>query len=42
MLGVNATWRHVPVARWRGDAAALLALTFDVDAETPLLAAGEE
>lgn len=42
MLGVNATWWHVPVARWLGDAAALLALTFDVDAETPLLAAGEQ
>lgn len=42
MLGLNATWRYAPAARWRGEAAAVAVLTFDVDAETPLLAAGEE
>jgi peptidoglycan/xylan/chitin deacetylase (PgdA/CDA1 family) len=41
MLGVNGAWRYPPPARWRGDAAAVVLLTFDVDAETPLLAAGE-
>ena len=42
MLGLNATWRYAPADRWRGDAAAIALLTFDVDAETPLLAAGEQ
>lgn len=42
MLDVNATWRYAPVKSWRGDAAAVAVLSFDVDAETPLLAAGEK
>lgn len=42
MLGLNATWRYAPVMRWKGDAAAVVVLTFDVDADTPLLAAGQE
>ncbi len=42
MLDVNAVWRYAPVAAWKGDAAALAVLSFDVDAETPLLAAGEQ
>jgi peptidoglycan-N-acetylglucosamine deacetylase len=41
MLDVNATWRYPPVESWRGGAAAVAVLSFDVDAETPLLAAGE-
>ena len=41
MLGLNAAWRYPPVARWKGDAAAVVLLTFDVDADTPVLAAGE-
>jgi peptidoglycan/xylan/chitin deacetylase (PgdA/CDA1 family) len=41
MLDVNATWRYAPLRRWLGDAAALVLLTFDVDAETPVLAAGD-
>lgn len=40
MLDVNLTWRYAAVERWRGDAAAIVLLTFDVDADTPLLAAG--
>jgi hypothetical protein len=39
MLDVNATWRYAPVQAWKGDAAALAILSFDVDAETPMLAA---
>lgn len=42
MLDVNATWRYAAVQAWKGDAAALAILSFDVDAETPLLAAGEK
>lgn len=42
MFGLNTTWRYAPLHRWLGDRAALVLLTFDVDAETPLLAAGEE
>lgn len=42
MLELNAVARFAPLARWLGDAAAVAVLTFDVDAETPLLAAGEE
>jgi peptidoglycan/xylan/chitin deacetylase (PgdA/CDA1 family) len=42
MLDVNATWRYAPLQAWKGDAAALAILSFDVDAETPLLAAGEK
>jgi peptidoglycan/xylan/chitin deacetylase (PgdA/CDA1 family) len=41
MLDVNATWRYPPPESWRGAAAAVAVLSFDVDAETPLLAAGE-
>ncbi len=41
MLGLNATQHHVPLDRWLGAPAALVLLTFDVDAETPVLAAGE-
>lgn len=41
MLGVSLGWRYVPVERWRAAAAAVALLTFDVDAESPLLAAGE-
>lgn len=40
MLDVNGEWRYTPAGRWRGEAAALVVLTFDVDAETPVLAAG--
>jgi len=39
-LDVNAVWRYAPVERWTGGAAAVILLTFDVDAETMLL--GEE
>lgn len=42
MLDVNATWRYAPLRHWLGDAAALVVLTFDVDGETPVLAAGEQ
>jgi peptidoglycan/xylan/chitin deacetylase (PgdA/CDA1 family) len=42
MLDVNASWRYPPLQRWLGGSAALVLLTFDVDAETPLLAAGDE
>jgi peptidoglycan/xylan/chitin deacetylase (PgdA/CDA1 family) len=42
VLGLNARWRYAPVARWLGDAAAAVVLTFDVDAETPILAAGQQ
>ncbi len=42
MLDVNATWRYAPVESWKGTAAAVAVLSFDVDAETPLLAAGEK
>jgi len=41
VLDVNLAWRYVPPARWKGEAAAVALLTFDVDAESPLLAAGE-
>ena len=42
MLGLSATARHAPLDRWLGGAAALVLLTFDVDAVTPVLAAGKE
>lgn len=42
MLGVSATWRYAPLASWLGDRAATVLLTFDVDAETPILAAGAD
>jgi peptidoglycan-N-acetylglucosamine deacetylase len=42
MLDVNAKWRYAPVESWKGSAAAVAVLSFDVDAETPLLAAGEK
>lgn len=42
MLGLNATARHAPLDRWLGGSAAMVLLTFDVDAETPVLAAGDE
>ena len=42
MLDVNATWRYAPLESWKGDAAAVAILSFDVDAETPLLAAGDK
>lgn len=42
MLELNATARYAPLARWLGDAAAVAVLTFDVDAETPILAAGDQ
>jgi peptidoglycan/xylan/chitin deacetylase (PgdA/CDA1 family) len=38
MLDMNATQRFVPPEVWRGSNAAIAMLTFDVDAETPLLA----
>lgn len=38
---VNATWRYVPSETWRGAKAAVAILSFDVDAETPVLAAGD-
>jgi peptidoglycan/xylan/chitin deacetylase (PgdA/CDA1 family) len=40
--GLSTTRHHAPVRRWLGGAAAAILLTFDVDAETPLLAAGAE
>jgi peptidoglycan/xylan/chitin deacetylase (PgdA/CDA1 family) len=42
MLDVNATQLFVPQASWRAGSAAVALLTFDVDAETPLLAEGEQ
>jgi peptidoglycan/xylan/chitin deacetylase (PgdA/CDA1 family) len=42
MLDVNATWRYAPLESWKGSAAAVAVLSFDVDAETPVLAAGEK
>jgi peptidoglycan-N-acetylglucosamine deacetylase len=42
MLDLNATWRYPPIRRWLGESAALVLLTFDVDAETPVLAAGDQ
>ncbi len=39
---MSATRRHVPVTRWTGGSATVVLLTFDVDAESPLLAAGAE
>ena len=36
MLDVNATWRYAPVEAWKGDAAALAILSFDVDADALL------
>jgi peptidoglycan/xylan/chitin deacetylase (PgdA/CDA1 family) len=38
MLDVNATQELVDDSGWRGDKAAVALLTFDVDADTPLLA----
>ena len=38
MLDVNATQLFVPSERWRPGSAAVALLTFDVDADTPLLA----
>jgi peptidoglycan-N-acetylglucosamine deacetylase len=38
MLDVNATQQFVSDAGWRGEKAAVALLTFDVDADTPLLA----
>src|SRR5450759_3393280 len=42
MLDVNATWRYASPETWKGAAAAVAILSFDVDAETPVLAAGEK
>jgi peptidoglycan-N-acetylglucosamine deacetylase len=42
MLDVDATWRYAPLESWKGPAAAVAVLSFDVDAETPLLAAGDK
>jgi hypothetical protein len=42
MFGLTATWRYTPLSRWLGDSAATVLLTFDVDAETPILAAGAD
>jgi len=39
-LDVQAVWRYAPVERWTGGAAAVILLTFDVDAETMLLGEG--
>jgi peptidoglycan-N-acetylglucosamine deacetylase len=41
MLDVNATQLFVPPDVWRGSSAAVAMLTFDVDADTPLLAEDE-
>jgi peptidoglycan/xylan/chitin deacetylase (PgdA/CDA1 family) len=41
MLDVNATQLFVPPDIWRGSSAAVAMLTFDVDADTPLLAEDE-
>jgi len=41
-LDVNATWRFVPSSAWRGRHAAVAVLSFDVDAESPVLAAGDQ
>jgi peptidoglycan/xylan/chitin deacetylase (PgdA/CDA1 family) len=38
MLDVNATQQFVSDAGWRGEKSAVVLLTFDVDADTPLLA----
>ncbi len=37
---VNATYCYVPSEAWRGSQAAVAVLSFDVDAETPVLARG--
>jgi peptidoglycan/xylan/chitin deacetylase (PgdA/CDA1 family) len=42
MLDVNAAQLFVPAGVWRGGSAAVAMLTFDVDAETPLLAEDEK
>lgn len=42
MLDIGGFRRTNPPADWRGGASAVAMLTFDVDADAPLLAAGEE
>ncbi len=41
MFELSSTPRYVPLSRWLRASAAIAILTFDVDAEAPLLAAGE-
>jgi len=42
MLNVNAKWLYAPVESWKGEVAAVAVLNSDVEAETPVRAAGEE
>ncbi|MGI8781686.1 MAG: polysaccharide deacetylase family protein [Solirubrobacteraceae bacterium] len=41
MIDVHYPERHAPARGWRGNAAAIAAVSFDVDAETPVLAVDE-